>query len=184
ATDLRGRIVDANPALGRLLGTSAADLIGRDLADMERSDDGDVATDLRYAIDELAAGRRATVRHEGRLVRPDGHEIWVTMTISAVRDDYGRVRRLSFMLDETIQSRAGWQARGTSEERLRALVAACPAGIVEVDTDRRVRTWNAAAERIFGWRAEEVLGRILPFRGPDAEADRARWDALLSGEAL
>src|SRR6185312_10904085 len=48
------------------------------------------------------------------------------------------------------------------DTRLRALVDACPAAIIEVDTQRRVRTWNAAAERMFGWSAADVIGHRIP----------------------
>ena len=52
------------------------------------------------------------------------------------------------------------------------------------DTDFRVLSWNRAAERIFGWRAEEVAGRaawdfLVP---PEARAQaEAIWQALLAG---
>ena len=40
-----------------------------------------------------------------------------------------------------------------------ALVQHSPAGILSVDLGFRVQSWNPACERIFGYRAEEVLGQ-------------------------
>jgi PAS domain S-box-containing protein len=49
-----------------------------------------------------------------------------------------------------------------SNELLKALVAASPVAIVTVDPQFRITMWNPAAERMFGWRAEEVLGEVTP----------------------
>ena len=43
--------------------------------------------------------------------------------------------------------------------------------MLEVDLDTRVMRWNAAAERIYGWSADEVLGRRVPFVPPEREAE-------------
>jgi PAS domain S-box-containing protein len=57
------------------------------------------------------------------------------------------------------------------EERLEAVIAAAPVAVLEVDLDTCVRRWNHAAERIYGWRAEEVLGRPVPFVPPEQQAE-------------
>ena len=46
--------------------------------------------------------------------------------------------------------------------RLGAIIDASPVAIVELDRSGRVQLWNPAAERIYGWRPEEVLGRPHP----------------------
>jgi PAS domain S-box-containing protein len=48
---------------------------------------------------------------------------------------------------------------GRSAERLHAVIESSPLAIVEGDLEMRLIGWNPAAERIFGWKAEEVLGR-------------------------
>jgi PAS domain S-box-containing protein len=45
------------------------------------------------------------------------------------------------------------------EDRLQALIDSSPLAIVEFGLDRCIRLWNPAAERIFGWSREEMLGR-------------------------
>ena len=46
---------------------------------------------------------------------------------------------------------------------LSSLVSAAPQAIIAVDLEWRVTLWNGTAERLFGWTAEEVLGRPVPF---------------------
>ena len=57
------------------------------------------------------------------------------------------------------------------------LLAAVGQAVIATNTDRTITYWNAGAERLYGWKAEEVLGRdivdILPTR-ETPEANRAR----------
>jgi PAS domain S-box-containing protein len=73
----------------------------------------------------------------------------------------------------------------TAVERHEELIAAAPLAIADVDSDGRVRSWNPAAERMFGWRADEVIGRIGPWvpeeRLAEFEGLRKR---VLEGQAL
>jgi PAS domain S-box-containing protein len=72
-----------------------------------------------------------------------------------------------------------------SEEYQRAMIAAAPLAIFTISVDGRVRSWNAGAERIFGWRKEEILGDLLPIVPRE---EMASFDALrariASGEAV
>ena len=43
-----------------------------------------------------------------------------------------------------------------------AMIQASPAAIVLLDANARAHAWNATAERVFGWRAEDVLGKVPP----------------------
>ena len=63
-----------------------------------------------------------------------------------------------------------------SEERLQAVIEASPVAILEVDLDTRVVRWNPAAEQIYGWRADEVLGQPPPFV---PESHREEFEHLL-----
>ena len=57
--------------------------------------------------------------------------------------------------------KSGHELRRTSDE-LRALFEESPLAISSVSLDGQVRSWNRAAERLFGWTAEEVIGQGLP----------------------
>jgi PAS domain S-box-containing protein len=67
--------------------------------------------------------------------------------------------------------RARLEQLSASEARLRALVDASPLAIVETERDGRVTFWNRAAEELFGWTAEEALGREISFLHPESDPD-------------
>ena len=75
--------------------------------------------------------------------------------------------------------------RHRAEAALDALVRASPLAVVSVDADRLVLTWNPAAERLFGWRADEVLGKPLPVVPDDKRAEfEERASGVLGGNAI
>jgi PAS domain S-box-containing protein len=72
-----------------------------------------------------------------------------------------------------------------NEGRLRALIDASPLAIVEVDRAGLVTFWNRAAERLYGWTSEEVIGQEISFipKQEAGEVDRLR-ERLLDGQAF
>lgn len=61
---------------------------------------------------------------------------------------------------QTANSNSDWFEKGTL---LESLWIHAPTAVIAYDGDGRVEHWNPAAEHIFGWRAEEVLGQHPPF---------------------
>ncbi len=58
-----------------------------------------------------------------------------------------------------------------SDSALRALIEASPLAVIAIDADEKIRTWNAAAIRIFGWSEGEVLGQPPPYVPEDKQAE-------------
>ena len=75
-------------------------------------------------------------------------------------------------VDVSARIRAEEHLRATNQ-MLEALINAAPVAVILYDDDARVRVWNPAAERIFGWSAEEVVGGSPP-SVPESERDRFR----------
>jgi len=71
-----------------------------------------------------------------------------------------------------------------ANERLAAVIQSSPLAIYTLDPASTVLTWNRAAEALYGWRAEEVIGRPLPTIGQDVEDHGRLRDRVLRGEAL
>ncbi|MGQ0563115.1 MAG: response regulator [Gemmatimonadota bacterium] len=95
------------------------------------------------------------------------------------------LRRFIPALERELREAQSRAERRLAEERLReseaalaAVFGASPLPIVTIDLEERVTAWNPAAERVFGWRADEIIGHQPPFPiGADRnEVERARKD--------
>ena len=65
-------------------------------------------------------------------------------------------------------------ARARALARLAAVVDTAPVAIVELDLEGRVRLWNSAAERMFGWREQELLGQRNPLASGEVYGEQLR----------
>ena len=80
------------------------------------------------------------------------------------------------VFEDITQRRAEQAALVQTAENLQELLDASPAAIIAVDEASNVLHWNPAAERIFGWTADEVVGRQLPTLTPTPKRlPRAAW---------
>jgi len=87
---------------------------------------------------------------------------------------------------KNINGQNGWDSSENAiQEQFQALVESSPLPIVVLTRNGEVTLWNPAAERLFGWNAEEVLGGPLPFIPEEKRAEhRAMRERDLSGEGL
>ena len=72
-----------------------------------------------------------------------------------------RITRAAGELGPIIERKRAEEALRASEERFRGVTDAAMDAIVSADAEGRLRSWNQGAERMFGWAADEVLGRPL-----------------------
>jgi two-component system cell cycle sensor histidine kinase/response regulator CckA len=83
--------------------------------------------------------------------------------------------------DITEQKRAG-EASRQSRQRLDLHVQQTPLAVIEFDLEGRVRAWNPAAEKIFGFSDEETIGRHWSFIVPEVDQGSVEnvWRSLVS----
>ena len=147
--------------------------------------------DIRPAEDVLDVQRNVALVREGvkeihgaRHRKKDGSVIVVDMTIHEVRLGE-RATWLVLVKDVTEAVRTAAALR-ESNEFVRALFDSSPVAIMATDMDLHVVQWNGAAERLFGWTAEEVIGKPYPLASermlPELERSRAR--ALSEGRFI
>ncbi len=73
-----------------------------------------------------------------------------------------------------------------TKDELEKIVQSSPAAIIVFDFDGRVRRWNPAAERIFGWTKKEVIGKLCPTIPPEYIANvlSKEFEQLKQGKEL
>jgi len=97
------RFSQVNPALCRILGRTPADVASTRLLDVTHADDR--GTVLR-AVEALSSGSHDVQRPEVRWLRPQGTEVWVALTLSAVRPDDGTPVHAVCQVDDVTRRRA------------------------------------------------------------------------------
>jgi PAS domain S-box-containing protein len=91
--------------------------------------------------------------------------IWVDDPVDRLTPDGERLqilRAFANLASAALEQAAHFEEVQNSNELYRSLIDASPVAIVDLDFDGRIRSWNAAATEIFGWTAEETVGRANP----------------------
>ena len=164
---------------------AAAALLGIDANRFHEFRAGDfyLNPDHRRTLQELLRRNGSARRLLLQFKRADG--VIVTLEVNAtVSRERGEVVYQTFLRDVTERLHFEEELQ-RSTESLEALVKAAPVAIVSVDREDCVRRWNPAAEAMFGWREEEVLGKPIPSILPEEqEAHRRRHGQILGGVSV
>lgn len=166
---LSGSVVRANQALGRMMHSEPADLVGLDYGQLMHGC-GDLLDEALAAIVELS-NDLATFEHP--IPDGDGDGLGTArVTLAPVRDSNAvPLYVFAQVQDITGQRRAEDELR-RSEERFRLLVTSVQEyAIYMLDPEGRVRSWNAGARRIKGYPAREIIGQhFRVFYPPEEQA--------------
>jgi PAS domain S-box-containing protein len=156
--DLKGIIITWNAAAERVFGYQPEEIIGQSILRL-------IPPELHHEEDEilrkLQEGQRID-HYETIRVKKSGERFPVSVTISPVRDDTGRVIAAS-KIARDISDRT---KTDETRYRLAAIVDSADDAIISKDLNGVIRTWNEGAHRMFGYSAEEMIGqpvlRLIP----------------------
>jgi PAS domain S-box-containing protein len=151
--DLGGIITSWNRAAERIFGWTAEEIIGKSVLTIIPPE---LQSEEPEILRKLAAGERIE-HYETTRIRKDGERIEVSLTISPVKDASGKVIGASKIAREIRERRRADEAR----MRLAAIVDSSDDAIISKDLNGIIQSWNAGAERTFGWKAEEIVGKSV-----------------------
>ena len=152
-----GTIASWNPGARRFKGYEAEEIVGRNFSLFFTEEDRAAGLPAQALA---AAEREGRFEAEGVRVRKDGTRFWANAVIDPIRDDQGRLLGFAKITRDITEKREREQALFASEQRFRLLVQGVrDYAIYMLDPDGRVTNWNAGAEAIKGYRADEIVGR-------------------------
>ena len=128
---------------------------------------------------QLEAALEVTHEWSGELVGigAGGRRVPMSVGVVAHFDESGQVEYYSSLARDLTEYKAADAARRRTEVVLRAIVQSSPLAIYALDARGTVHVWNRAAEEVFGWSANEVVGSTPPFVD---DSTRDESDGLLA----
>ncbi|HWP48143.1 MAG TPA: PAS domain S-box protein [Candidatus Limnocylindrales bacterium] len=123
-----------------------------------------IQVQLRAAIQRAAQGEKS--RYDVVMRVGEGHFITVDFALVPEFDPAGQVSHLIASAVDITERKQVEEALRQSEERARAIVDTSVDGIITIDERGSIELFNKAAERIFGYRAEEVIGQNVSILMP------------------
>lgn len=179
--DAEGRYSLVNPATERIVGQSAAKIIGRryDQVSWRRmTPQGRPQTPSEHAFARLSRGE-APIHGEVVALQPAEGALRITsLNAQPILTDDGRFDGAVLTFVDITDRWYAERALADSQARLAAVVDGASDAIIATDLEHRISLFNPAAERIFGYRAHQLLGqpveRVLlqnPHLEPAAASD-------------
>lgn len=151
------QVIWCNPAFERLSGYRLDELIGQPGDQLTLPSDRD--REIEIIQQAIATGQAA--QYEKDLLRKDGVQVPVALTVDVHRDDAGRVQNLyAFFTDIS--------HRREAESRFREAIELSPIGIVMVSTTGEITFANAQVEKLFDYDRAQLIGepveQLIPAR--------------------
>ncbi|MEP7069653.1 MAG: PAS domain S-box protein, partial [Usitatibacter sp.] len=177
-----GTLRVANRALCEMMGYARPAVEGKSFRSFVNSTE--FARDEDY-LRGIRGGAEPPPAVESRILRSDGVEVWVRIDASLIRDAAGEPRYIVSVVTDLTQQRENDRTLRQTNGFLSAIVENAPVAIYTADIEGVVNFWNPAAERTFGFTAQQAIGGRAPFipESKRAEAQELRR-RVVAGEVL
>lgn len=155
--DAELRFEYVNPAFSRLLGYSIDDLAGQSVAMIGVSDGGTPDPFQSAGIAAAQGGFRGETLRRSK----DDRLVPVLLSVAPIRDERGQVSNYVGTMTDLSGIKRMEESLRESEAKFRSISASAQDAIIMIDEDGLIRFWNAAAETIFGYPSDVVLGKDM-----------------------
>lgn len=179
--DLSGAITAWNHAAETMFGYTADEIIGQPIALVIPPD----RIDEEASILERVRRGESLVHFETERRCKDGRVIPVTLTISPIRDNHGRIIGVSKIARDITEAQRIQGELRHREALLCSILDTVPDALIVIDRQGLIHSFSVAAERLFGFSAAEVAGQNVSMLMPSPyreEHDRYLARCSATGE--
>jgi PAS domain S-box-containing protein len=161
ATDERARVTRVNPVAERLTGWRESEARGHPIEEIfDIVNEKTRARAVNPVARVLAEGVVVGLANHTALISRDGSQRPIADSGAPIRDLAGKPSGAVLVFRDVTDERAAEEALRQSEEKLRLMIASVrDYAFYMLDREGRVASWNPGAERIKGYRPEEILGQ-------------------------
>ncbi|MFW9831970.1 MAG: PAS domain S-box protein, partial [Candidatus Thorarchaeota archaeon] len=152
-TSVEGQIIDANPALVKLLGAKDKE----SLLQLSASDFY-VNREERKQFQDFLAQESVVTGHDAQFKRLDGKIIWVHDTFRAIRDNKSSIQYYEGSLEDITERKVAEQALREREKRYRALFERTSDAVFIISLDLKHLEVNQRAADLMGYTIDELIG--------------------------
>jgi len=167
AKTLDGIVTDWNDGAEKIFGYSAGEIIGKPITLIVPPDRLDESRDI---LDRIRRGDRID-HYETKRVRKDGTIIDVSVTTSPLYDEKGVLVGASKVARDITTGKETLSALAEREAHLRSILETVPDAMVVIDRGGLIHSFSRTAERLFGYAAEEVIGKNVSMLMPQPYRD-------------
>ena len=172
------KVVSWNDAAERLFGYKEAEVISRDIKFLSPPNNEAELNEIRSAIARGEGKTLETVR-----VKKNGEPVNVSITFSLVKDGTGKAIGATEVLRDISSRKKAQEALRASDERFRLLMeGAKDYAMFLIEPNNVISYWSEGAQRVFGWSAEEAIGKRgeLIFTPEDRAAGRVQKEMVIA----
>src|SRR5690606_9337231 len=167
-TDREGVVTFLNQVATDITGWEASEAIGQPLEIVFRIHSEITHEPLESPVAKiLATGRAVGLHNHTSVLSKDGREIPVDDSGAPIRDSSGAIIGVVLVFRDVTEQRRSMAAR----TRLAAIVESSDDAIFSEDLDEIILTWNRGAERLYGYSADEIVGRQIGLLVPPESRD-------------
>jgi PAS domain S-box-containing protein len=168
ATDTDGRVVFMNAVAEALTGWRERQARGRPLREVFRIVNEETRAEVESPVAHvLREGQIVGLANHTILIARDGSERLIEDSAAPIRDEAGATAGVVLVFRDATAQRAQAQAQA----QLAAIVASSDDAIFSKTLDGTIRSWNAAAERMYGYTDAEVIGQSVALLIPPDRPD-------------
>ncbi|HEX8652237.1 MAG TPA: PAS domain S-box protein [Pyrinomonadaceae bacterium] len=168
ATDARGSVTFMNEAAQAVTGWTQDEAIGRDLKEVFRIINEGSRQEVESPVEKvIREGTVVGLANHTLLIRKDGREVPIDDSGAPIRDESGEMAGVVLVFRDISERKEADAAR----LRLATIVDSSGDAIIGKTLEGIITSWNAGAERIYGYTASEVVGRSVTILAPPELGD-------------
>lgn len=155
-----GKFIEVNPALATMLGYQSPEEVITSITNI--AEEIYVKPEKRSEIVEQVIEEHRTIQYENRYRRKDGSVFTANLYLNKIKDEQGKVLYLEGIVEDITERKQAEEKIRESERRFRTLFENVKSIAVQgYQPDGTVHYWNKGSEELYGYSAEEAIGKNL-----------------------